>query len=421
MADVVKRIGLSLGADVCWPLCYEHIMGTLDLAIPVNGDTVRFDIRRMTIDPYPLDQPCGYDLLIDRLTHWYQGRREYIKQAVLHDDVYVLNNPWSVQSAEKHTTYAAMIALGMPIPKTWLIPPKAYAGDNPDLAPTLARYAQLFDLGAVGEEVGFPAFLKPYDGGGWREVTRVSDAKAAKAAYEESGTSVMHLQAAVKDWDLFVRGVGFGPQVHFVRYDPDGALHDRYTMDRGFMDTAAQEHLRKVTLTINAFFGWDFNSCEALRAHTVWHPIDFANPCPDSQVTSLHYHFPWMVKAYLRWSIFCAATSRKMRRNLDWEPFYEVARAGGDYETKLAGYAEIAERRFDTDRFDAFCHEHLGHLDEVAWEFFGSTTAQDAIRKKVVALFPAHEVERFTELFWNRIQRWRADNETPSTVPPSRQ
>ena len=42
------------------------------------------------------------------------------------DDLYVLNNPWSVQSMEKHTTYCAMMQLGMPIPETWMMPPKEY-------------------------------------------------------------------------------------------------------------------------------------------------------------------------------------------------------------------------------------------------------------------------------------------------------
>ena len=68
-----------------------------------------------------------------------------------------------------------------------------------------------------------------------------------------------------------------------------------------------------MTLVINAFFAWDFNSCELIYKDGVWSPIDFANPCPDSQVTSLHYHFPWMILANLRWSIFAAVTQRQMR------------------------------------------------------------------------------------------------------------
>jgi hypothetical protein len=130
----------------------------------------------------------------------------------------------------------------------------------------------------------------------------------------------------------------------------------------------------------------------------------------------LHFHFPWLVGAYLRWAIFCAATRRKMRRTLDWEPFYAVAAQELPYAEKLARYAEIAEERFETDRFREFCATHLGHLDEVMHAFFGTDEAKDAIRKKVAALYPAHEVERFTELFWQRIQHWRATEGSRPTV-----
>jgi hypothetical protein len=252
--------------------------------------------------------------------------------------------------------------------------------------------------------------MKPYDGGGWRGVSKVDDAAAVYKAYDESGKSVMHLQAGVKGWDRFVRCIGFGPQTHCVLYDPDAPLHDRYTMKQNFITKEEEEHLRKVTLTINAFFGWEFNSCEALHSQGIWHPIDFANPCPDSQVTSLHYHFPWMVKSYVRWSTFVAATKKPMRKNQDWAPFYAIAQNPEyNYFEKLDRYAKIADERFECARFEEFCAKHLGHLDEVAWEFFGTEPAKDAVRQKVAALFPPHEVEQFTELFWSRIQQWRKD------------
>jgi hypothetical protein len=406
MAEVVRHIGLSLGADLCWPLCFEHMVKRLDLSIPWQGDTVRFEVERVTIEPFDLEQPVKYDLVVDRLTHWYHTSREWIKKGILLNDLYVFNNPWSIQANEKHTSYCAMMKLGMPIPKTWMLPPKSYEV-TPDLKPTLHRYAKLFDIKRIGDLIGWPFFLKPYDGGGWRAVTRVSDEKSAKKAYEESGKAVMHAQASVENFDLFVRCIGFGPQTRSVLYDPSAPLHDRYTMKTGFMNKGDEEHLRKVTLTINAFFGWEFNSCESLRKEHVWYPIDFANPCPDSQVTSLHFHFPWMVKAYLRWTIFCAATKRKMRRNLDWGPFYEVAAQELSYREKLDKYAAIAEERFESARFEEFCARHLGHLDSVAFDFFGSPEAKEAVRLKVVALFPEHEVEKFTELFWGRIQEWR--------------
>jgi hypothetical protein len=407
VAEVVRRIGLSLGADICWPLCFEGIMGRLDLRIPHEGDTVRFELERVSIEPFDLRQPCKYDLVIDRLTHWFHTSREWIKKSIIMDDLYVFNNPWSIQSNEKHTSYCAMMKLGMPIPETWMIPPKSYEV-TPDLKPTLHQYAKLFDVPKIGERIGWPMFLKPYDGGGWRSVTRVKNAADAWKAYEESGKSIMHAQASVEGYDSFVRCIGFGPQTRCVSYAPDAPLHDRYTMKVGFLDDADEDHLRKVCLVINAFFGWDFNSCESLRRDGVWFPIDFANPCPDSQVTSLHFHFPWMVRSYLRWAIFCAATKRKMRKNLDWEPFYEIAASDRSYTEKLDDYAEIADERFETARFEEFCSRHLGHLDEVIDEFFGTEEAKQAVRAKVAALYPPHEVERFTEVFWSRIQLWRA-------------
>jgi hypothetical protein len=334
--------------------------------------------------------------------------REWIKKAILLDDLYVFNNPWAIQSMEKHTTYAAMMALGMPVPTTWMIPPKEYE-PKPDLAVTLERYARLFDLGEIGARVGYPAYLKPYDGGGWQGVSRIDDEARLKASYEESGRHVMHLQQAIEPYERFVRVIGFGPQTRVIRYDPALPLHDRYTMDEGFVTAADRALLVDMTLTINAFFGWDFNSCEALSKNGTWHPIDFANACPDSQVTSLHYHFPWLVLANLRWSLFVAATRRRMRKTLDWDPFYRIAAQDLPYRAKLRAYADVARRRFDAERFEEFCARHLARLDEVAWEFFGTDVAKDAVRQKVAALYPAHEVERFTELFFERIQRWRAD------------
>jgi hypothetical protein len=405
-----RRIGLSLGADICWPICYEEIVKRLQLAVPWNGDSVGIDVERVTIEPFDLRQKCNYDVVIDRLTHWYHTSREWIKKSIVMDELYVFNNPWSVQSMEKHTTYSAMMHLGMPIPDTWLVPPKSYE-PLPDLQPTLKSYAKLFDLAAIGKQLGYPLFMKPYDGGGWKGVNKIDDEAALRARYEESGKLVMHLQAAVMPFDAFVRCIGLGPQTYLVKYDPSAPLHDRYTMEKGFANADEAQLLRDTTLTINTFFGWDFNSCEALRKQGTWHPIDFANPCPDSQVTSLHYHFPWLVNANIRWSVFCAVTERPMRRTLDWEPYYEVAKRDIPYREKLRMYGKIAEDRLDNARFEEFCAKHLGHLDEIAWEFFGTPVAKDAVRKKVAALYPAHEVELFTELFWKRIQAWRSDTE----------
>ena len=406
MANVQRLIGLSLGADLCWPICYEELVRRLDLNLDLDGNRVTFDVERLSIEPYDLQQPCRYDVVLDRLTHWYHTSREWIKKAVILDGLYVLNNPWSLQSMEKQTTYCAMMKLGLPVPDTWMVPPKEYE-DHADLEPTLHRYAKLFDLPSIGEKLGYPLFMKPYDGGAWVGVNKIDNAEQLKEAYEESGTRLMHLQAAVNDFDLFVRSVGVGPQVNSIRYDPAAPLHDRYKIDFDFVTSDEEELLRQQVLTINTFFGWDFNSCESLRKDGVFHPIDFANACPDSQVTSLHYHFPWLVKSQVRWSVFCAASGRKMRQNVDWEPYYEVQRKDLPFRERLAEYARIAEERLEKDRFEEFCATHLAHLDEVALDFFASDRAKEAVRLKVEALFPKHEHDKFTEHFWGLLQFWR--------------
>ncbi len=406
MATVTRRIGLSLGADICWPICFEELVKRLDLAVPDGSDTVRFEVDRVTIEPFDLRQPCRYEVVIDRVTHWYHTSREWIKKSVIMDDLYVFNNPWAVQSMEKHSTYAAMMHLGLPVPETWMVPPKEYE-PTPDLQQTLERYARMFDLDAVGRELGYPMFVKPFDGGAWVGVNRVDTAQKLHDAYEQSGRRIMHLQRAVEGFDLFVRCLGVGPQLNVIKYDPSAALHDRYKVAFNFVDTDEWKLLADMTLTINSFFGWDFNSCEALRRDGVFHPIDFANACPDSQVTSLHYHFPWLVKAKIKWALFCAATRRPMRRTLDWQPYYDVLARELPYRERLAEYGKIARQRLEAERFAEFCERHLGHFDELAWEFFGTDVAHDAVGQKVRALFPPHEHERFTAHFWGLVQFWR--------------
>jgi hypothetical protein len=87
---------------------------------------VRSRWTAVTIEPFDLRQPCRYDLVIDRLTHWYMVSREWIKKAVIMDGLYVFNNPWAIQSMEKHTSYCGMMAPRVSHPDTWMLPPKEY-------------------------------------------------------------------------------------------------------------------------------------------------------------------------------------------------------------------------------------------------------------------------------------------------------
>jgi len=190
-----------------------------------------------------------------------------------------------------------------------------------------------------------------------------------------------------------------------MRYDPDQPLHERYRVDKEFVDDEARSLIEDTCLTINTFFGWDFNSCEMLRRDGVFYPIDFANPCPDSQVNSIHYHWPWYVISNLKWALFNAATGRSMRKTLDFEPYYKIAKQDLSYREKLRGYADIARKRLAADKFEAFCDKHLAPLEEAAFAWFRSARCEEAIRLKVANLFPEHEVEEFTGRFWDLVKQ----------------
>ena len=119
--------------------------------------------------------------MIDRLAYWYYVPREWLKKVALMDDVYLLNSPFTFQSMEKHAAYCAMMRLGLKVPETVLVPYKN-PPDNAKCAYTAARYNQPFDLDAVAERIGYPLFMKPYDGGAWVGVTRIKDrGRAARA------------------------------------------------------------------------------------------------------------------------------------------------------------------------------------------------------------------------------------------------
>ena len=66
-------------------------MKQLDLAIEWQGDQVGVAIDRVTIEPYDLRQPCRYDVVLDRLTHWFHTSRGRIMEAIVRDGLYGLN------------------------------------------------------------------------------------------------------------------------------------------------------------------------------------------------------------------------------------------------------------------------------------------------------------------------------------------
>jgi hypothetical protein len=171
------------------------------------------------------------------------------------------------------------------------------------------------------------------------------------------------------------------------------------------MDAEGWKTMTQYARVINAFFCWDYNSCEALRSDGTFFPVDFANACPDSQVSSLHYHFPWTVRSLVAWSLFCAYTQRKPRINPNWQPYFDIADEDLPFPEKLARYDALAKAHFDADRFEEFRATHLKNLDEVCIEFFQSERMKTIIREKL-ELLEYRELDKYTEHFFGLVRFW---------------
>ncbi len=274
-----------------------------------GGDRTPCRASGSTIEPFRLDDPVRTELVIDRLAHWYYHPREWLKKAALVNGTYLLNSPFTFQSMEKHSAYCALVRMGLKVPPTTLVPYKNPV-DNVRWAYTSEKYNREFDLDRVAEDLGYPLYMKPFDGGAWRGVSRINDRGDLHRAYDESGEMLMHLQATV-DYEHFARALSIGPETMVMDFRPDQPMHQRYAVNHGFLSESAGRQTVAISRIVNAFFRWEFNSCEMLVVGDDVYPIDYANACPDVAVTSLHYYFPWAITALVRWSTYCVVTGRK--------------------------------------------------------------------------------------------------------------
>jgi len=401
-------IGLLLGNEDDWPSAYEALMGRIG-TVRWRGEEHRFPTERIVNEPFDLRYRPRYGLVIDRLAWWYDLPRAWLKKIALMDDVYLLNNPFTFQSMEKHSAYCAMMRLGLKVPETWIVPHKV-PPENPRFRPTAERYNAPFSLEEIGARVGYPLFMKPFDGGQWVGVSRVTGPDELKRAYDESGQRMMHVQAAVHDFEVFARCLSIGAETMVMRFEPDRPMHDRYQVDHAFLEPALGQEVVTIARLVNAFFRWEMNSCEVIVKDGVAYPIDYANASPDMAVTSLHYYFPWAIRALVRWTAFCAASGRPMKTDLDTSSYFSIGdRDDLSYEEKLEEYGRIAETYFQLADYEEFCAEALPHLDELTVELFESREWDDLLAATVRALFPPHEQEQFVEHFRGLVGAWARD------------
>jgi hypothetical protein len=307
---------------------------------------------------------------------------------------------------EKHAAYCAMIRLGLKVPPTVLVPHKD-PPDNARFQYTAAKYNLPFDLPQIAERIGYPLFMKPYDGGQWIGVSRVRNREELVRAYDDSGRRLMHLQAAVENFDVFARSLSIGAETMVMKFRPELPMHDRYAVAHDFLSPQVGDEVLTISRLVNAFFRWEFNSCECLVRGAEVHPIDYANASPDVALTSLHYYFPWAIKTLLKWCAFCLVTARRPPLDLDTRRYFEIGdREDLSYVEKLAAYRRLANDYFDADRYHDFCASRLPHVDELVLEWVSSDDFDRLLIDTVRSTYPRHEQERFAEHLRGLVGQW---------------
>ena len=306
MAKKTKRIGILRGMETTFT----------DALIPYINETwgdEGIEAEFAQIDALAYDEQPRYRVILDRISHEVPFYRSFLKWSAL-NGTYVVNNPFWWSADDKFIDNLIAEKAGVSVPKTVLLPHK----ERPPRIEATSLRNLVFPVGwdAVFDYIGFPAFLKPHDGGGWRGVTRVSNPDELFAAYDESGDDCMILQEGIEFTEYF-RCYGIGQEhVHIMRYNPVAEPHLRYhDIPTDPVPEALLTRVRDGVLAICRALGYDMNTVEFAVRDGVPYAIDFMNPAPDADYNSVgHENFDWIVKAVAQLLVDKAKARRRRMR-----------------------------------------------------------------------------------------------------------
>ena len=295
-------VGVLFGMEESFPPAVAARIN--DMRVPgVTAEAVHIGAIRM-------DEPMRYRVIIDRISHDIPFYRAFLKNAVLAGTT-VINDPFWWSADDKFFNYSLARRLGVAIPPTVLLPHKKHPPNTTDQSMRNLQYP--LDWDAVFEYVGFPAFLKPFDGGGWRDVYQVKSPDEFFAAYDQSGALCMTLQRAVNFREYFRCYVIGQLDVHIMPYDPRRPHAERYLRDPPAYDPALIDRVHGDAVTLCRALGYDLNTVEFAVEDGVPYAIDFMNPAPDAELRSVGPdNFNWIVNAVAELAVNKARTQREV-------------------------------------------------------------------------------------------------------------
>jgi len=304
----MKKIGVLHGMERSFPEAFVE---------RINGMGLK-DIKaeHVMVDMVSQAEPTDYAVIIDRISQDVPFYRAYLKNAAISGTA-VINNPFWWSADEKFFNNALAVKLGVPVPKTVLLPSHERPTDTGE-----ASFANLkFPLSweKIFDHIGWPAYMKPHAGGGWKSVYKLNNQDDFFKAYSETNQLVMMLQEEIIFEDYF-RCYCLGRKyVRIMQYEPRNPHHLRYQSNNG---PASEKLLKKVhdyVLDLCNALGYDFNTVEMAVRNGVPYAIDFCNPAPDAEVTSVgQENFDWVVEHATKMAVERAQAQKPGQDNLTW-------------------------------------------------------------------------------------------------------
>ncbi|HEV8577614.1 MAG TPA: hypothetical protein VGX68_00920 [Thermoanaerobaculia bacterium] len=313
----MKKIGILFGQEDTFPFAF------IDRVNARRMDGVAAEPVR--IDKLIQGEPSGYAVIIDRISQDVPFYRAYLKNAALNGTA-VINNPFWWSADEKFFNNCLATRIGVAVPKTVLLPSKDHP---PDTGPKSFRnLGYPLDWEGIFDYVGFPAFFKPFAGGGWKHVYRVTGPEDFFRAYHDTGQLVMMLQEEIIFKEYFRCYALDCQDVRIMQYDPKQPFHLRYVRNGPPVDPALLQKVHDDVLALNRWLGYDFNTVEMAVRDGVPYAIDFCNPAPDADVNSIgEDNFGWIVEAAAEMAIRKARQHVEGGDNLRWGEYVRRASA----------------------------------------------------------------------------------------------
>jgi len=281
----VKKIGIIFGMESTFP------PALVDKINSFHDPEVQAELA--SVGEVRMAEPSRYHVIIDRISHDIPFYRGYLKNAALSGSI-IINNPFWWSADDKFFNFALGTKLGVAIPKTVLLPHKHNPPGTTERSMRNLQYPLPWD--SIFGYIGFPAFLKPFDGGGWRDVYKVRSPEEFFHAYDQTRDLCMTLQTAVNFKEYFRCYCVGQEKVHIMQYDPAAPFHDRYVKDGPPIDPKLLQRVERDCLTLCRALGYDLNTVEFACEDGIPYAIDFMNPAPDADIASVgQANFDWIV------------------------------------------------------------------------------------------------------------------------------